>query len=129
MTTQTPPDYAEGYGELVRAHRVYMGLSQRTLADRIGMGERSLSDIEVGRRRCPPGFIDTIKRIADEFDEQVQKVIGQCDAAGCAKIPVNDDPQNEWERSIVGRAAVESGLIMPIIDGIKPAREPAWSRT
>jgi predicted transcriptional regulator len=59
-----PPEYVEGWGELIRAHRMLMGVSQRTLARRLQMTERSLSDIEVGRRNCPPGFLVALQAAA-----------------------------------------------------------------
>ena len=122
MTAQQPEDYSEGYGKLVRAYRNYMGLSQRTLSYRLNMREASLSDIEVGRRRCPKGFIDTVENMAAEFDTAVQATI-----QGLAKTPgwlpdgvpspveVSNEPSKEWERAVTGRAAVESGLIRPVL--------------
>lgn len=129
-TTATPPDYAEGYGELVRAHRMYMGISQRTLAERIGMGERSLSDIEVGRRACPPGFVDTVRQIAGDFDKQVDDLVLNAEVLndGDALGPVEVDPRDDWKRAVVGRAAVENAAIMPTLVGKVPTGEGAPAR-
>jgi transcriptional regulator with XRE-family HTH domain len=121
-TTQRPPDYAEGYGELVRAHRLYIGASQRTMAERIGMAERSLSDIEVGRRACPPGFIDTLDRVVGEFDDAVDTVMRSArqrtdnDGHQQMAVEVSDKPNKEWDRLVMGRAAVHSkGRIVPVL--------------
>lgn len=115
-----PPVYREGYGELVRAHRIYLGLSQRSMAKKIGMAEKSLSDIEISRRECPPGLINTVWKIVEEFDADVDRVIAAsegmpiCDL-GFADIPVSDAPSQEWKRSVIGHAAVESRRIRPVI--------------
>lgn len=118
MTNKRPSDYAQGWGELIRAHRNFIGISQRALAYRMKLSERSLSDIEVGRRSCPPGFLDAVETVADEFDNDVEKVIEV--AQGCTDemftIKVDPDPKNEWQRAVVGRAAVESGKIMPVME-------------
>ena len=141
MTTKAPRPaaYAEGYGELVRAYRLYIGVSQRTMAARIGIAEKSLSDIELGRRQCPPGFIDTVEKVVEEFTREVKEIIDEvsetvrnsADALDNSYTPVptsakvTDNPRDEWRRAVVGRAAVESGLIMPILVGNVRPRERA----
>ena len=132
MNAPNPPDYTDGLGELIRAHRLYLGLSQRTLADHLGMKEKSLSDIEVGRRGCPRGFIDTMERVADEFDAEVKATIekaktmlASASAHGSERVEVDGEPSREWNRAVIGRAAVESGLIMPILAAQYPAKEAA----
>ena len=116
MTTASrPADYSEGFGELVRAYRLYLGVSQRTLAEKIGIGERSLSDIEVGRRRCPKGFIDSVEKVVDEFDKAVEAAVESAGSTVEVVIQVSDDPRQEWIRSVVGRAAVTSGVIRPLL--------------
>lgn len=47
----TPP-----FGLLLRIYRISHGVSQRTLAEQVGLSERVLSSIETGRRRPPPDF-------------------------------------------------------------------------
>ena len=121
MSQKQPPEYAEGWGELIRAHRAYIGISQRTMADKLKMGERSLSDIEVGRRACPPGFLNAVQEISQEFYGDVKKLMDAADAAltdtddphAWFELPVSDDAQQEWQRSAISRAAVENGNIMP----------------
>lgn len=123
MTTARPETYTDGLGELIRAHRVYLGLSQRVMADRLGMKERSLSDIEVGRRPCPPGLLDTIDEVTDLFEGDVRKVVDHAQGVQQPGLPqeivieVSDLPEDAWSRAVLGRAAVESGLIMPYLGG------------
>lgn len=98
-----PPDYATGLGETIRAHRMYLGLSKDTMADKLGMNPRSYERIENNQRACPPGLLDTIDKIADAFDTAV------------AAIRDGDGPLilrhtlDDWDRAIYGRAAVETG--------------------
>ena len=121
-TTPRPAGYTDGWGELIRAHRMFLGLSQRSLSERLGMYEKSLSDIEVGRRDCPPGFLDSIVGIVNDFDRDVEKAIQVASAQipkgeTMLRIEVSSDPKSDWNRAVIGRAAVESGTIMPILVG------------
>ena len=121
MSRPEPPEYVEGWGELIRAHRMLMGVSQRTLARRLQMSERSLSDIEVGRRNCPPGFLDAVERVVKEFDTDVDRAIRagadavaeQSDELSRIRIELSDTPDAEWNRAVVGRAAVEGRVLLP----------------
>ncbi len=121
MSRLEPPEYVKGWGELIRAHRMLMGVSQRTLARRLQMSERSLSDIEVGRRNCPPGFLDAVERVVKEFDTDVDRAIRagadsvaeQSHELSRIRIEVGDTPDAEWNRAVVGRAAVEGRVLMP----------------
>jgi predicted transcriptional regulator len=114
-TEPRPAEYSEGYGELVRAYRSYIGVSQRTMADKIGIGERSLSDIEVGRRRCPKGFINSVEKVVVEHEDAVEKLVEFAGDQGETIIEVSDDPAQEWTRSIVGRAGVTTPHIRPVL--------------
>lgn len=49
-------------GKRVRAARAYAGLSQKELAQRIGMGRGTLWKIENGERLCRPGEMWEIAR-------------------------------------------------------------------
>jgi exodeoxyribonuclease-3 len=116
-----PADYEGGWGELIRAYRLYMGVGQRCLAERLKMSERSLSDIEVGRRDCPPGFVDAVEAVVEDFNAEVDKTIeSAADSAGQSTdrrviaIEVPEEPSAEWVRSVIGRAAVLSGRLIPV---------------
>jgi len=128
MSEKQPPEYADGWGELIRAHRAYIGVSQRTMAGKLKMTERSLSDIEVGRRACPPGFLNAVQEVSQEFYSDVVKIIKAADTTleeadaprdAWFELPVSDDPKQEWSRAAVARAAVEGGNIMPVMLSIE----------
>lgn len=118
MSEPRPSVYSDHWGELIRAHRLFLGISQRTMAEKLKIAEKSLSDIEVGRRQCPPGFLDSVEKIADQFDRDVELTVAVADGQDSRmEIEVSNDPEQEWKRAVVGRAAVESGRIMPILVG------------
>ena len=43
------------------------------------------------------------------------------------RIEVTADPDKEWRRAVVGRAAVESGLMTPKLDGNQATTETPWT--
>jgi transcriptional regulator with XRE-family HTH domain len=53
-------------GGLVRAHRGRLGLTQEQLAERAGLSERTLRNLERGRIRRP--YPDTVRRLADALE-------------------------------------------------------------
>lgn len=121
-TAQTPPERAEGWGEMIRALRLYTGLSQRELARRIAVDRRTYQRIENGRELCPVGFIDTMRTVAHEFDDQIDVVLAAAetmvgDSGRPAQIQVREGDEFAWERAVIGRAAVESVTIVPIMVG------------
>lgn len=132
-TMTTPEDPAFGYGELVRAKRLYMGLSQREMARKIPMDRRTYQRIETDTEQCPVGFIDTMNRIKAEFDTAVIDAIGAAEdvlgsrrvAAGgeCVRFTVKNDEDGAWTRAVIGRASVVSPLIRPILYGSRPVKE------
>jgi exodeoxyribonuclease-3 len=115
-----PSDYEAGWGELIRAYRMYIGISQRCLAERLKMSEKSLSDIEVGRRDCPPGFVNAVEDLVKEFDADIEKIIRSASSDGQSpmkkpiSVEVTEDVGGEWARSVIGRAAVQSRLLIPV---------------
>lgn len=123
MTPQ--PDSPPPVGELVRAHRMYIGLSQRAFATKLGIPEKSLSDIEIGRRSGTQRFLDYVIDQVDEFDEAVKLTVTAAEdrlkhkAEETVHIEVDDESEleAEWQRAVIGRAAVESGLIVPLLVG------------
>lgn len=113
MSEKNPSDYTSGLGELIRASRLYIGLSKDGMAHRLSMSDRSYERIESGERDCPPGLLDSIDTLMDKFDIEVAAIINEATAAGDAVISVSTEPREEWFRCVVGRAAVESKRVMP----------------
>lgn len=93
-----------GLGELIRAYRLYLGLSQREMADRLGKARRDYQRIEKDQDRCPPGLITVIEALVDQFDEDVDVVLAEATLNGGADLIYTED--QEWERNVAGRAAV-----------------------
>ena len=60
--TQATTDALEGFGELLRRHRLAAGLSQDELAERAGLSAHGISDLERGARRSP--YPQTVHRLA-----------------------------------------------------------------
>ena len=61
-----PAAVQEPLGRLVRAHRARLGLTQEQVAQRAGLSERTLRNLEGGRIRRP--YPDTIRRLADALE-------------------------------------------------------------
>lgn len=118
MTQKNPPVYTDGLGELIRAHRRYISVSERTMAKKLGIVEKSLSDIEIGRRSCPPGFLDSVRVVIEEFEGDVNDLTARSAEMGAALDPhihVTADSEGEWHRAVIGRAAVQSGRLTPVL--------------
>jgi transcriptional regulator with XRE-family HTH domain len=105
MTAQ-PETHTHGLGELIRAHRNYIGLSQREMAELLKRDRRDYQRIEIGRDACPPGLLTSIKMLADTFDTQVGNILANAEQRGSLTMEV--DPDREWDRLVAGRAAVLS---------------------
>lgn len=99
-----PARSTAGLGELIRAYRLYLGLSQREMADRLGKARRDYQRIEKDQDRCPPGLITVIEALVDKFDEDVDVVLAEATLNGGADLTYTED--QEWERNVAGRAAV-----------------------
>lgn len=113
MTEKNPPVYTAGLGELIRASRLYIGLSKDGMARKLGMTDRSYERIESGERDCPPGLLDSVDALMDAFDDDVFNLIRSATDAGDKVVEVSTEPRQEWHRCVVGRAAVESKRVMP----------------
>lgn len=122
------PEYTEGHGELIRALRLYTGLSQREMARRIGRERRDYQRIENGQDACPAEFLAAMQKMANQFDNAVDVVIAaaeqmRSEGRGFVHLQVLGDDFAAWERAVVGRAAVETGFIMPTLVGKLGQRE------
>lgn len=119
-TTRRPETYTHGLGEIIRAHRLFIGLSQRDMADRMGKDRRDYQRIENGRDACPPGLLGMIEELSDAFAYQVERVLDEAERRDAADGPlrlsvvVDGSPGKEWERLVAGRAAVETTEEHPI---------------
>lgn len=117
-TTAEPETYTRGLGELIRAHRAYIGLSQREMARRLNKDRRDYQRIEIGRDACPPGLLSRVEVMTDQFIADVDKVLAEAESSPLAKdIPlvIEVDPDDEWNRLVAGRAAVETSKTAPIM--------------
>ena len=72
-------------GDLVRIAREFRGLSQRELAQKAGIGQSSLSELESPARRTPPN-IQTFLRIMNVLDFSVSVTI----------TPMENKPSASW---------------------------------
>ena len=54
---------AASFADLLRRHRIAVGLSQEALAERAGLSARAVSDLERGARRAP--YRETVRLLAD----------------------------------------------------------------
>jgi transcriptional regulator with XRE-family HTH domain len=98
-------------GEKIRALRVRRRISQRELAEQIGLVRSSVANIESGRQACP---LDGLQRIADALDIRLIRLVDGkpfpritftartetsylCDLCGQKLVgPDYDDLQRQW---------------------------------
>lgn len=107
MTSVTgPEEYTSGLGEVIRAHRLYIGLSRPAMAKKLDMAFRTYERIEDGNRECPPGLIDTMREVVLQFDNAVEEIL----KSGIWTPRVYPGEDYEWDRAVMGRAA----LVRPI---------------
>ena len=102
-----PTERRRDLGELIYAHRVYMGLSQRGMARRLEFDRRDYQRIEQGRNDCPVGFLTRVTDMVDLFDAVADSLVDSArKAGGHMTILIPSDPTKEWERNVAGRAAM-----------------------
>lgn len=101
-----PTERCYGLGELIYAHRIYMGLSQRGMARRLKFDRRDYQRIEQGRNECPVGFLTKVTDLVDLFDQVADTIVDKALADGGVTIVIDTDPRWEWERNVAGRAAL-----------------------
>jgi len=111
---QNPPTYTAGLGELIRSHRLYIGLVARGMAKHLQLDRRDYQRIENGQDDCPPGLLDKVGDLVDKFDNDVSVLIEAAlretitSGDPTVSLTVSDNPAAEWERCVVARAAVEA---------------------
>lgn len=116
--------YITGLGEVLRAARLYVAMSKAGFAAKLGMAERSFVRMERGERPIPPGLLDTVDAVMDEFDTAVDLIVERATRSGDLVIEVHDTDDGEWHRAVVGRAWIESRRITPILSGIRREHQP-----
>jgi transcriptional regulator with XRE-family HTH domain len=104
-----------GLGEVLRAARLYLGLSKTGIALKLSMAERSYTRMERGERPIPAGVLESLDEAMDEFDTAVELLIERATRSGDLRIDVTTEPEGEWHRAVVGRACIESRRITPIL--------------
>jgi len=91
-------------GDLVRAHRIRLGLTQEDLAERAGVSPRSIRNIENARTALPRA--STVRLLASAFG-----LTGREHAEFCASRSVRAEP--EAEDGEPGKAAIGSCRLPP----------------
>lgn len=128
---QTPAEYTHGLGEIIRAHRLFIGLSQRDMAERLRKDRRDYQRIESGRDACPPGLLGAVEDLSDDFAHQVEMVLDEADRRDAADGPLplavvtDGNAADEWLRLVAGRAAVEATEDHPISLVVTDSHKPA----
>jgi transcriptional regulator with XRE-family HTH domain len=117
VTQEGDRGYITGLGEMLRAARLYVALSRGGFAAKLGMAERSYVRMERGERPIPPGLMDSLDAVLDEFDLAVELLVERATRSGDLSMTVSTEPEGEWHRAVVGRACIESRRIMPILSG------------
>jgi transcriptional regulator with XRE-family HTH domain len=112
-----------GLGEVLRAARLYLGLSKTGIALKLSMAERSYTRMERGERPVPPGVLESLDEAMDEFDTAVELLIERATRSGDLAIEVSAEPEGEWHRAVVGRACVESRRITPTLLASTPRED------
>ncbi|UXE04418.1 helix-turn-helix DNA binding domain protein [Mycobacterium phage Funsized] len=117
----TPETHTHGLAEVVRALRLFIGLSQRDAARRFDMDRRDYQRIESGRDACPPGMVSTLEEWADRFAHEVEMVLDLAERRDPADGPLHllvvpdGTSEEEWDRLVAGRAFVETTADHPIV--------------
>lgn len=99
-------NYRTDLGESIAAHRAYMGLSQRGMARRLAVDRRDYQRIETGRDAAPPGFMDKVLDLVEQFDSAVDSIVDYATKHDGVNIEVQRDMRWEWERNVAYRAHV-----------------------
>ncbi len=130
-TAQVPQSHEFGLSETIRAHRLFLGLTQREMARLLHQDRRNYQHIESGRNPCPPGMLSQIEVLSDRFAYEVELILDEADrrdpADGPLTVAVTTDGTDEdtWQRNVAGRAAVEATEDHPIVLVAAPAQKPS----
>ena len=114
--SRKPETPTHGLGEIIRAHRLFIGLSQESMAERVGKDLGDYMHIEDGTLACPVGLLGQVERLADNFGIAVDSILRYAakNHGATLVVKVTDQPGDEWDRLVAGRAAVEADAAAPI---------------
>jgi transcriptional regulator with XRE-family HTH domain len=100
----------DGFGALLRAHRRAAGVSQRQLADRVGISLAAIRDLEQGRTRRPqPRHVDAIVTALNLGDEAAAAFRHAATNAPGARPARQIDPDQPLQVRILGPLTVHYG--------------------
>ncbi|HEX8867104.1 MAG TPA: helix-turn-helix domain-containing protein [Lentzea sp.] len=102
------------FGELLRTHRIRVGLTQQQLADFAMVSVRAIRDLECGRTRSPRA--ETVRLLADGLRLDDDSRANLQEAGGRPAGPVSVPPPAP-SSAIVGREAETAALISLFVDG------------
>jgi predicted ATPase/DNA-binding XRE family transcriptional regulator len=92
------PDQARGpgqFGALLRAHRLAAARSQEELAERAGLSQRAISDLERGVRRAP--YPATIRRLGQALSLSDSELAIMAAAARLSASPQSEASPERWD--------------------------------
>lgn len=114
--TRKPETPTHGLGEIIRAHRLFIGLSRESMAERVGKNAKHYQEIEDEYIPCPVGLLGQVERLADNFGIAVDLILSYAakNHGATLVVKVTDQPGDEWDRLVAGRAAVEADAAAPI---------------
>jgi len=102
------------FGELLRTHRIRVGLTQQQLADFAMVSVRAIRDLESGRTRTPRA--ETVRLLADglRLDDSSRAELAQAGGRPSVKAGVAPPAPSA---SIVGREAETAALVALLVSG------------
>ncbi|MEV6237187.1 helix-turn-helix domain-containing protein [Lentzea sp. NPDC051838] len=102
------------FGELLRTHRIRVGLTQQQLADFAMVSVRAIRDLECGRTRSPRA--ETVRLLAEGLRLDDDSRANLQEAGGRPSGPVSVPPPAP-SSAIVGREAETAALLSLFVDG------------
>lgn len=98
----------ETFGSFLRQIRESRGISNRALANQIGIAPGYMNDIEKGRRNPPPGRLERIAAVLRMTQEEKTKMY---DLAGSARNEIPDDITEYLKEHEAAQAVIRSAMV------------------